>query len=559
MPARLIRTLAASILLGSLLPAYGAPPDLVTAVGDEFAKDGVAYRFVGMNLRGLAHYGGGAALPYTSGSHIDENLDGVANLGGRVVRVFAANKHVSITESVNRLGQLLDRADSYGLKLIIALTDFYPTSYHPPGDEMYYTMNPGGWTVLNHAWFAGGYQDNYLPWVTAVITAHKDHPAIFSWQIGNELADQSSAATHDAFVHAVAAHIKALDPHHMVSTGMLSLAHIPGYTVDRGVALYSDPNLDFITAHRYNDETHPIDFTVRDLVNKPLVISEAGCEAAHPAVNGDRVAFMNARMDYYLNTLQARGFMNWGYQAQGYDIGDGDGRFGIDRYSHPDYDAMVSLYASYAATLNAYNEPVIDEDALRGRNLAPAAVGLDADSVFGPGWGPDQAIDGDLATKWTSTNRSDTHWIAVDLGQPQIITGFRVKMAGAGGEWTCFNFAQFAVASGPSLAGPWTTLRQIDNAAKQSIIEIVLAEPIRAPAIRLWIFDAGLDDYARLPEFEIIGDPPPRADWDFDGDVDLADATGMQQQAADLPSAVRADLLNGCWGGPEEPLELHCY
>lgn len=524
--------------LGAGLAPADPPPDLVTAFETEFAKDGLTYRFIGVNIRGLVHYGGGdGALPWTTLAHIDENLAGAAGMGCRVVRVFAANRNISHEEAADRLGYALDKAQQYDLKLIIALTDFYPTPFHPQGDDGYYTENPWGWTVLNHAWFAGGYQENYLPYVTLAVSTHKDHPAIFSWQLGNEIADQIDADTHDAFVHAVAAHIKSLDPYHMVSIGMLSLAHIPGYTTSRGIALYSDPNLDFLTAHRYNDDLHPIDFAVRNGVQKPIVMSETGCAADHPAVGGDRVGFMDGRVNLFVYTNGARGLMNWGYQAQAYDIGDGDSIFGIDRYAHPDYDGMVAMYAGHAAILNAYQQPVGPATGPRGRNLALDAVAWETDSDFGPDYAGDKAIDAALDTKWTSTASETVHRLALDLGAEWILTGFRPQLAGAAGKWTCFNLRHYLLQTGPGLSGPWTTAFDVHNESQLDSITSTFTTPLPARYVRIYIDDCGIDDYARLPEFEVIGDPNPRADLDGDEDVDLADMA----------------LFQGCFGGAGSP------
>jgi len=517
------------LVAGLVAQGWAMPPDLVTAVGTEFTKDEQAYRFIGVNIRGLVHYGGGdGALPYTTLGHIDENLAGAANMGCRVVRVFAANRNISHLEAVNRLGYALDKADQYGLKLIVALTDFYPTPFHPQGDDAYYTMNPWGWTVLNHAWFAGGYQQNYLPYVTMAVTMHKDHPAVFCWQMGNEIADQENADTHDGFVHAMAAHIKSIDPYHMVSIGMLSLAHIPGYTEQRGVTLYDDPDLSFVTAHRYNDDVQPIDFNVRNVVGKPIVMSEMGCDSNHSAVGGDRVSYMDSRINLFVHTHGARGFMNWGYQAQGYDIGDGDNIFGIDRYAHPDYDAMVSMYAGHAAILNACNDVVWPGPRPRGRNVALEAVAWQADTSYNPDYTGDKAIDDLLTTKWTSTALASTHWLALDLGQERQITGFRPQLAGTGGEWSLFNIKHYLLQTGPSLNGPWSTIFDVNNENQINAVTSSCDTPVAARYVRLYADDCGVDNYARLPEFVVIGDPGPYGDLDADGDVDLADAALFQ-------------------------------
>jgi hypothetical protein len=506
------------------VPAVAQPPELVTARGTEFVQEDAAWRFVGMNVRGLVHYGGAdGALPYTAIAHIDENLAGAAGMGCRVVRVFAANANISHQEAVARLGYALDRAHAHGLKLIVALTDFYPTPFHPQGDDGYYSVNPWGWTVLNHAWFAGGYTNNYLPYVTLAVSTYKDHPAVFSWQLGNEIADQASADTHDDFVHAVAAHIKSLDPHHMVSIGMLSLSHIPGYTEARGHALFSDPHLDFLTAHSYNGETRTLDFAVRSAVLKPLVMSEVGCSAD---LAGDRVAFMNARLADFVTAQGARGFMHWGYQAQAYDIGDGDNYFGFDRYAHPDYDGLYSLYSGHAAALNSYHAPVPPLTPPPGHNLALTAVAWAADSVHSAPYSGTKALDGLPNTKWTSTNASATHWLAVDLGGQHALTGFTLRLASDGGEWTIFNWTHATLETGPALDGPWSTAFEVSNPLQLGRTIHRYPAPVDARCVRVLVDDCGIDNYARLPEFEIYG--ITRGDFDDDGDVDVSDCAAFQ-------------------------------
>lgn len=576
--------LCAAVILAS--GALAEPPDLVTAAGTEFAKDGRAWRFVGVNLRGLVHYGGGdGALPFTSLGHIDENLSGAANMGCRVARVFAANRNISHQAAVNRLGYALDKADQYGMKLIIALTDFYPTPFHPQGDDGYYTLNPWGWTVLNHDWFAGGYQSNYLPYVTLAVNTYKDHPAVFCWQLGNEIAAQTNADTHDAFVHAMAANIKAIDPDHMVSIGMLSLGHIPGYSTQRGIALFSDPNLDFITAHAYNGEDRVIDFAVRNSVLKPIIMSEMGCSTD---VVGDRVAFMNSEIADFVTSQGARGFMHWGYQAQAFDIGDGDNYFGFDRYAHGDYNAMYAMYQGHATALNAYDEPIEPLVLPRGRNVAFNAVAWNADTYFSSQYGGEYAYDGEASTKWASTDASSVHWLAVDLGAEYVLTGYIVRLAGWSGEFAFFNHQHYLLQTGPSMSGPWTTGFDVDNSQQLNETVSVYDTPVRARFVRVYIDDCGFDNYARLPELEVYGDVTPLADLDVDGDVDLKDVAALQLcfsgpgnahpgQLGEIDCAAAnidiggddpiggdvdaqdAELLLECLTGPGATVSLSCY
>lgn len=576
------RLLSGGLALFIACGASAVPPDLVGAQGDEFVKDGRTFRFVGMNIRGLVHYGGGdGALPYTNLGHVDENLAAAEALGCRVIRVFAANRNVTTPQAVARLGYALDKAEQYGQKLIIALTDFYPTPFHPAGDDGYYTVNPWGWTVLNEAWFGGGYQVHYLPYVTAAVSAYKDHPAVFSWQIGNELAAQTNPALFAPFVQAVAAHIKGIDPHHMVSTGILSIDHNPLARAN-AIALYQDPHLDFLTLHAYNGDQRPNDLIVHDVVHKPLVVSEIGCDAA--AAGGDRVAFIDQQYGRFVTQCAARGFMNWGFQSQAWDIGDGDNSFGIDRYAHPDYAAMTAYFQARAADANNH---VVAANRLwpRGRNLLATAAAWQADTVHSAPYGPQKSFDGDLATKWTSTNAAASHWIAVDLGEELVVTGFRVYHAAAGGEVTFFNHQAYALQHGESLEGPWSPLLIVNNTIQRSALTHRLEEAVRARYLRLEVTDCGVDRYARLPEWIVYGDAPPRPDLDGDNDVDLADYAYLQRcyglagdALAERPECAVADVtleatdpsngdvderdaavLGGCIAGPGAAAPTSCY
>jgi hypothetical protein len=216
------------------------------------------------------------------------------------------------------------------------------------------------------------------------------------------------------------------------------------------------------------------------------------------------------------------------------------------------------------------------------------AIAWDADTSYSSTYSGDKAYDGLLSTKWTSTDATADHWLALDLGQEHIITGYTLQLAGAGGEWTMFNWQHYAVQTGPSLSGPWTTAFTVDNTVQLNSPTSVYDVPVRARYVRTYVNDCGIDNYARLPEFEVIGDPPPRADFDTDGDVDLADFPVMQlcfsgpgvahpgavgsidcsgadlEHGDDDPDDGDVDLLDvaafvQCLVGPNGDVPLECY
>jgi hypothetical protein len=178
-------------------------------------------------------------------------------------------------------------------------------------------------------------------------------------------------------------------------------------------------------------------------------------------------------------------------------------------------------------------------------NLALTAAADAVDSIYGPDWGAEKARDGLLSTKWTSTDTSSTHWLALDLGGTAEVSQFVVKHASAGGEWDLFDTEAFTIQSGPSMSGPWTVEFTGSKPGSGGISTFTYGTPQSMRYVRLHITDAGIDDYARIPEFEVWGQmtvTPPSpvlggavsrkthattGDWDIDvgsGDVESRSA-----------------------------------
>ena len=121
--------------------------------------------------------------------------------------------------------------------------------------------------------------------------------------------------------------------------------------------------------------------------------------------------------------------------------------------------------------------------------------------------GGDQAYDGIVATdsKWTSDGTGAESWLALDLGDVQKIYQFVVYHAGAAGERTYYNTPAYRIEYGDTLNGPWQIMANVDNESRDNSTTTTLDTPLAARYIRLYITDAGIDDYARIAEFEIWG------------------------------------------------------
>lgn len=486
------------IILSGVL--FSAPTEVVRPYGNEFSLNGYTYRFIGVNIRGITHYGKNDILPYTSSSHIDENLSGLASMGGKVVRLFASCRFATNQELANRLQTVLDKMQPLGIKAIVCFTDLYTSGYHPQGDDGYYMTQPNGWDLLDDSWFKTGYKVNYKPFVELVVNQLKDHNAVFAWELGNELTDIKTPSAILTFTADMAATIKAIDSYHMVTTGYISVDHTQ-VGESGGYQMYSDPNIDFLTAHSYNGDETPVNRTVHSRLGKPLILEEYGWDSSY----GDRATNTQTQVNKWFDTRAARGFMQWGFQAQSYDIGDGDNSVGMDKYAHPDYNSLFSIYSTRAAQCN--NNPALLPARIlpEGTNIATQSTGWLADSSYSASYGGNKAYDGVISefSKWTSLGSTSAHWLAINLGQTRTINCITLRMSGAANESINFNLKNYEIQTGGSLSGTWTTQKTVDNTAQFSFCHTIFDTPLSAQFIRINISNCGIDNYARLPEVEV--------------------------------------------------------
>ncbi len=100
------------------------------------------------------------------------------------------------------------------------------------------------------------------------------------------------------------------------------------------------------------------------------------------------------------------------------------------QYTLQGADEAGTLYRSDVMT---FRTPVAVESAL-GSNIATAATVSAASSSFSDQFTPGRAIDGDLATEWSTAGDGDDAWIEIDLGEPREITGvaFRTRQMSDG-------------------------------------------------------------------------------------------------------------------------------
>jgi hypothetical protein len=145
-----------------------------------------------------------------------------------------------------------------------------------------------------------------------------------------------------------------------------------------------------------------------------------------------------------------------------------------------------------------------------GINAARTATAWATDSNFTVDYGGDKAIDGIITTvsKWTSAGTAPPHWLALDLGASKTVNGFIVRHQSAAADASYYNTKYFKFQSGTSISGPWTDECTVDNSAQAAVTTRSYITPKTLRYVRLYITDAGIDYYARIPEFEVYSPAP---------------------------------------------------
>ncbi len=343
------------LVLTPTLSPHPTPQGFVQVVGNEFMLNAQRLRFVGMNIRGLVHYGDGTLFPASNPGHQDIQLNAAREIGCRVVRVFLANRYRTADEVVNRLAQVLTKVEANDLYVIAALTDFYDnTGCNPRGDEKFYRQDSWNNSTLNYDFFAGGYRENYLPFVETIVQRFREHKRIFAWELGNELKAWQKSGANDQplpelfiqFATTISNRIRQLDPNHLITAGVIS-SRCVGCNPEQANRLYRLPNLNFLTSHNYDGEDLEDDSPTAQRVGKPFIVEEAGFK------EGDRAQRVHQDLQKW-TARGARGYMQWGLMASNEDMGDGDRTYGIDHAFHGgDWQRLVDTYRYWASQINA--------------------------------------------------------------------------------------------------------------------------------------------------------------------------------------------------------------
>lgn len=257
------------------------PAGDITRVGRELRLNGQPYRFTGFNAYSLA---ADYALVNGCGQQINNRSAFFAALRpNSVVRFWAfapfATNRTSGTRDWRAIDAVFNAAAAHGQRVLPVIANQW--SECDSGAER---------TV---AWYRTGYQTSLLPYLREIVTRYRNHPALAMWEVLNEPQLSQSPCPSDAaqvmrsFLDTTANEIKALDPNHLVSAGILGhgncgaigddYRHIHAGSID--VVSYHDYQNDdvAIPGDQWNGMQVRIDQAAA--LNKPLLVGEVGIMA----------------------------------------------------------------------------------------------------------------------------------------------------------------------------------------------------------------------------------------------------------------------------------------
>jgi mannan endo-1,4-beta-mannosidase len=278
--------------------------DFVQVRGEIFMHKGKRFRFIGITNYPLLH-----AHPAHDTTDLHSYFSALQRDGISVVRTWAHNAHVPATSPEGNFryledGQLrwnesaflqLDRvlaiARIYGIKLSLVLTNQWSDkrNYCEWGNVVFgtsHSCDPGDDFHTDNR-----LKKKFKEYIDALIhrrntvtgVLYKDDPAIFSWELGNELR-YTSGNDRDANTPAservriltnwyaeMSTYIKSKDPHHLVGTGSQSQFHdyAPDDPLHNGsyyggsyMLQHALPTIDYFDFHLYPYTDAP-DFSLR--------------------------------------------------------------------------------------------------------------------------------------------------------------------------------------------------------------------------------------------------------------------------------------------------------
>lgn len=315
---------------GTLTVVGGNSPQLTTDTtgfvyreGAQLMLDGEPYRFIGPNCLDLI--GNWSGTGFTA-----EVIDAYfalwpANTAHRI-KPLEENSQIwdSYETPYEQLTIVVQKAEKYQQKLITTLMDgidFSQTNFYL--DRAWFQ---GGWEndLAAHPWMGpdyGTHTTNFKNWITLVCGVFKNSPAIAAWEIINEPDNANpvtgvTQAEMKAFFAAVAAHIKSVDPNHLVTTGIMGPNQLWNNTIAKYADLHDTADIDMVTVHEYQYAFNGgwigsdlVDLAVQAaaLIGKPCFVGESGVgpgSGGSPVTAAQRASVFQQKLDIFFGIVK---------------------------------------------------------------------------------------------------------------------------------------------------------------------------------------------------------------------------------------------------------------
>jgi len=223
---------------------------IVTRRGDQLYLAGQPFTFVGTNVSYLLE-------DYFPEEEVEKVVSYLAGAGVTALRVWLYPQH-----SLDRAERLFDLGGRYGVRFIVTLDNYY--------------WDKGAW------WFDNSdrLREEYLPHVRETVMRFRGRAEIMMWELMNE-PNCSGDIYGNCPAHLVrwatqvSQEIKALDPCHLISVGVMRIDP----TRETYLCLHAIPTIDVISVHRPVGVEYPGEMEIARELNKPIFVGEAYSEA----------------------------------------------------------------------------------------------------------------------------------------------------------------------------------------------------------------------------------------------------------------------------------------
>lgn len=360
---------------------------------------------LGVNMREFIYYGTDVLAPDSANTVglQDTQLAALQKINSQLVRIFVPHHRFTVTETIDKLRVALKKIKAAGMQAILCMDDsvrvsgfFIPEHHDGVNPKFRWPWDLGHY---DYTYFTNEmYKEFYIPYLEKVVRAFKADPAIFAWELGNELAlhpQQGDLIKHPApsrhpptateflgfynFAKFSSEFIKNISPNHLVSSGLVSVRHIVSFekgkvtSMAQGKKLFALPTLDLVSIHFYaedgdGEEQERIEWDVHlaQEVGKPFYVGELGASPGRVG-NLNRVEYHRTRMQKWKD-LGAFSVLPWQFNTRTNDLRISDGFAAM----HGDFEGIRAEVAKFGSSAKPFvlRAPVMPNQQVSGTKLS---------------------------------------------------------------------------------------------------------------------------------------------------------------------------------------------